>query len=347
MPSMTAPAPEVQSLRRRLALPAALLLAVLCVGTLGYRMLWRDVGGTWLDALYMTVITVTTVGYREVHPLTDAGRLFTIIVAVSGVGTLFFVAGATMEYLVASQIGNIRGRRKMLKRIEDLENHVIVAGLGRVGRQAAQELHEAGTPFVIIDPAEALETSATERGFNFLRGDATADETLRRAGISRARGLIVTTSNDATNMYIVLSARVLNPKLFIVSRAVDEASVVKLTRAGANRAISPYAIGGRRLAHLILSPTVVDFFETAMRHGNEALNIEEIAIGSESPVAGRTLADVKIPQESGATLLAVLRDGTPVVGLRGSFELRANDYLLALGTRDQLERLERLAGVTR
>lgn len=338
---------ESRSLRSRLVLPLTLLVAIALAGTAGYHQLWRVEGATWLDALYMTVITITTVGYRELFPLSSAGKVLTMFVAVSGIGTLFYVLGTTMEYLVAAQLGGSRGRRKMLKRIEELEGHVVVAGLGRVGRQAAQELHDAGTPFVIVDPGAAAETLALERGFNFLRGDATDDDMMQRAGISRAKALVVTTSNDATNMYIVLSARLANPALFIVSRAVDEANVAKLTRAGANRAMSPYAIGGKRLAHLILSPSVVDFFETAMHRGAESLNIEEIAIGAESPLAGRTLADVHIPQSSGATLLAVLRDGAPVVGLQGSFALRAGDFLIALGTRDQLEKLEQLVGAPR
>ena len=163
---------------------------------------------------------------------------------------------------------------------------------------------------------------------------------LERAGIRRARGLIATTANDATNMYIVLSARVLNPKLYIVSRAVDETSVPKLTRAGADRAISPYAIGGHRLAHLILSPTVVDFFETALRRGDESLNIEAVAVGAESQAAGRSLEALAVRQATGATVLAIMRDGNPVVNPPGDMTLAAGDRLLALGTREQLRQLE-------
>jgi voltage-gated potassium channel len=181
-----------------------------------------------------------------------------------------------------------------------------------------------------------------ERGYLFLRGDATEDAVLERAGIHRARGLIVTTANDATNMYIVLSARVLNPGLHIVTRAVDETSVAKLIRAGASRAISPYAIGGHRLAHLILSPTVVDFFETALRRGNEALNIEDVAVERASPIVGKTLDDLDIRGATGVTVLAILREGTPLANPPGSLALQPGDQLLALGTREQLARLELL-----
>jgi voltage-gated potassium channel len=224
---------------------------------------------------------------------------------------------------------------------------VILAGLGRVGRQAAQELQDAARPFVVVDPGDEALRQAEQRGYLALQGDATDDAVLERAGVRRAAGLIVTTSDDSTNMYIVLSARVLNPRLSIVSRAVDEASVAKLIRAGANRAISPYAIGGHRLAHLILNPAVVDFFETALCRGTEALNIEDLAVPADSPAAGQTLEALDIRRATGVTILAVLREGNPLVAPPGDFLLRAGDHLLALGTGDQLERLERLIAAGR
>jgi voltage-gated potassium channel len=333
---------EMRSLRVRLLLPLSLVLAVIGAGTGGYHWLWRDVGGSWLDALFMTVTTITTIGYGEVKPLTGAGRVFTMIIAFVGIGSLFYTFTMVMESLVARRIADPPGRRRMARKIEELSGHVIVAGLGRVGRQATHELHEAGTRFVIVDPGQAAVRAAEERGYLILHGDATEDAVLVRAGIHRARGLIVTTANDATNMYIVLSARVLNPALHIVTRAVDDASVTKLIRAGANRAISPYAIGGHRLAHLILSPTVVDFFETALRRGDEALNIEDVAVTRESPIAGKTLDDLDIRQATGVSVLAILRDGSPLVNPPGTLALQPGDQLLALGTSEQLARLERL-----
>lgn len=331
-----------RSLRVRLLLPLSLVGGVVAVGTLGYRWLWRDIGGTWMDALFMTVTTITTIGYGEIKPLDTPARLFTIVLAVVGIGSLFYTLGVVMEYLVAVRVADPAGRRRMERRIEGLRGHVILAGLGRVGRQAAQELREAGTQFVVLDPGEAAARYAADRGYLALPGDATEDAVLERAGVRRARGLIVTTANDATNMYIVLSARVLNPSLYIVSRAVDEASVTKLARAGANRAISPYAIGGHRLAHLILNPTVVDFFETALRRGSDALNIEDLAMPADSPSVGKSLDVLNIRRVTGATILAVLREGNPLVSPPGSFVLAAEDHLLALGTSDQLQRLEKL-----
>ncbi len=333
---------DIPTLRARLVLPLSLVLAVVLGGTLGYLWLWRAVGGTWLDALFMTVTTITTVGYGEVKPLDSEGRIFTMFIAIVGVGSLFYTFGVVMEYLVAVRLADPLGRRKMTKSIDRLEGHIIVAGLGRVGRQAAKELHEAGVPFLVVDPGEIVLRQCEEHGYLALQGDATDDVVLERAGVRRARGLIATTANDATNMYIVLSARVLSPKLYIVSRAVDDASVSKLTRAGADRAISPYAIGGHRLAHLILSPTVVDFFETALRRGNEALNIEALAVAPESPAVGRTLEALDLRQATGATVLAILRDDTCMANPAGDMEFRAGDRLLALGTREQLERVERM-----
>ena len=333
---------EIRGLKARLIFPLFLVSMVVVGGTLGYHWLWRSVDGTWLDALFMTVTTITTVGYGEVKPLDSAGRIFTMAVAIVGVGSLFYTFGVVMEYIVALRLADPTGRRKMDKRIEALKGHIILTGLGRVGRQAAQELAEAGVPFLVVEPAEAMVRQAEEHGWLCLQGDATDDAVLERAGVGRARGLIATTANDATNMYIVLSARVLNPKLHIVSRAVDETSVPKLTRAGADRAISPYAIGGHRLAHLILSPTVVDFFETALRRGDETLNIEALAVSPESPAAGRTLESIALRQATGATVLAVLRDGNPMVNPAGDTALAAGDRVLALGTRDQLEKVEQV-----
>ncbi|HXJ79567.1 MAG TPA: potassium channel protein [Candidatus Methylomirabilis sp.] len=332
----------MRSLRIRLLLPLSLVAAVIVIGTLGYHWLWRGLGGTWMDALFMTVTTITTIGYGEVKPLDTWGRILTMVLAFTGIGSLFYTLGVVMESLVAARLADPGGRRKMERQIEGLREHVIVAGLGRVGRQAAQELHQAGMPFLIVDPGQAAAQYGAEHGYLWLQGDATDDAVLERAGVQRARGLIVTTANDATNMYIILSARVLNPDLYIVSRAVDDASVTKLARAGANRAISPYAIGGHRLAHLILKPAVVEFFETALRSGKDALGIEDLAVPEDSPVVGRTLDALKIRQVTGANILAILRDGSPLVSPPGDFALARGDQLLALGTEEQLGKLDRL-----
>ena len=334
---------QVERLRLRLRLPLLVLGAVTVGGTTGYAVLWWGAPDTILDALYMTIITITTVGYGEIRPLGPGGRIFTMIVAVTGVASLFYTATVVMEYFVTKNLADPGGRRRRMERqIGELEGHVIVAGAGRVGRQACQELAAARQIFIVVDPSPASVQFAETNGFLSLQGDATEDAVLERAHIRQASGLIVTTSNDATNMYIVLSARVLNPKLSIVSRAADEAGVTKLMRAGASRAISPYAIGGHRLAHLILSPTVVDFFETALRRGNESLNIESVVLAPGSPGVGKSLESLNIRQATGATILAVVRNSNAVPNPPADFALGVGDQLLALGTVAQLDQLERM-----
>jgi len=211
-----------------------------------------------------------------------------------------------------------------------------------VGREAALELKESKAPFLIVDPSDSAEHFAADHEILFLKGDATEDVVLERAGVKRAKGLIVTTANDATNLYVALTARGLNADLYIASRAVDEASTPKLLRAGVNRAISPYAIGGRRLAHILLSPRVVDFFDTALKRGNKALSIHDVMVTEGSHCAGKKMGELNIRQSTGATVLAVLREGVPQPNPGADFLLTVNDHMLALGTDEQLKKLESL-----
>jgi voltage-gated potassium channel len=330
------------SLRARLILPVSLVAMVTAVGTVGYHWLGREQGATFLDALFMTVITITTIGYGEIIRLDSLGRVFTMAVAVTGIGSLFYSLTVIMDYLVASRLADPYGSKRMQREIDALRDHIIIAGLGRVGKQAAAELHEAKVRFVIVDPRSEAQHYAFQHGYLFVSGDGSDDTVLEQAGIRHANGLIVTTGDDANNLYIVLSARVLKPDLFIVSRAVDDTSVPKLIRAGANRAISPYAIGGRRLAHLILSPTVVDFFDTVIRRGEESLNLEGVAVQAGAQVVGQSLAELKVRERTGATVLVVLRDNRVLPNPDPELVLRPGDQLLALGTVEQLDRLEAL-----
>lgn len=327
-------------LRRRLIIPLGLVILVTVIGTFGYYWLGRDQGANWMDAFYMTIITITTVGYGEVIKLDDKGRLFTIFVSLTGVGSLFYGFSVLMENLVTSRLLDPSQSRKMQHRIEAMENHVIIAGLGRVGRQAALELAESGVPFVIVDPAPESFSYARQHRYLMITGDATDDAVLESAGLKSASGLIVTTGDDANNLYIVLSARVLRSDLYIVSRAVDDSSIPKLIRAGANRAISPYAIGGRRLAHLILSPTVVDFFDTVIKRGDESLNLEGIEVYEGARAAGQTIAALNLREVTGASVLVVLRGNRVLPNPDPELILQAGDQLLALGTVEQLDRLE-------
>jgi len=329
-----------KALRVRLLLPASLVVAVTVVGTAGYVWLGRGQGATWLDALFMTVTTITTIGYGEIVHLDSAGRIFTMVIALFGIGSLFYSLTVVMDYLVSSRMVDPFGERKVQREIDTLKDHIVIAGLGRVGRQAAGELLGSKIPFAIIDPRPEAQHYAHQHGYLHVLGDASDDEVLLKAGIGRAKGLIVTTGDDANNLYIVLSARVLKADLYIVSRAVDDSSIPKLERAGANRAISPYAIGGRRLAHLILSPEVVDFFDTVIRRDEESLNLEGIKVPHGAEVIGKTLASLEVLEKTGASILVILRDKNVLPNPDPETVLRGGDQLLALGTAEELDALE-------
>lgn len=330
------------NLRARLIIPFSFVVIVTVLGTVGYYWLGQDQGATLLDALFMTVITITTIGYGETIRLDAWGRLFTIFIALTGIGSLFYGLTMLMDNLVIARLADPAQRRNMQHQIEKLGNHVIIAGLGRVGKQAALELAESGVPFVIIDPRPESLSYAQQHGYLLVSGDASDDAVLQSAGLATATGLIVTTGDDANNLYIVLSARALRSDLYIVSRAIDDASIPKLIRAGANRAISPYAIGGRRLAHLILSPTVVDFFDTVIKRGEESLNLEGIEVYEGSQVTGQTLTALNLQQVTGASVLVVMRGSRVLPNPAPNLTLQAGDQLLALGTVEQLDRLETL-----
>ena len=327
-------------LRVRLAFPAALVFMVTVVGTVGYMWLGQEQGATWLDALFMTVTTISTIGYGEIIHLTSVGRIFTMFIAIFGIASLFYSLTIVMDYLVSRRISDPLGAKKVQREIDKLKSHIIIAGLGRVGKQAAAELYESRIPFVIVDPGTESQHYAHQHGYLHFLGDASDDEVLIKAGITRANGLIVTTGDDANNLYIVLSARVLKSDLYIVSRAVDDASIPKLERAGANRAISPYAIGGRRLAHLILSPAVVDFFDTVIKRDEQSLNLEGIKVPAEAKVIGQTLASLDALGKSGASILVILRDKNVIPNPDPETILCVDDQLLALGTVEELDVLE-------
>lgn len=321
----------------------ALLVPVLLplVGTVGYMAVekWR-----FLDALYMTVITITTVGFLEVHPLSTQGRLFTIALLLVGVFTLFYAATAIIQAIVSGEVSGDLGRRRMERTLAEIENHVIVCGFGRMGRLVCGEFSALGIPFVIIDrDALLFEGFALPHGIA-LAGDATSDEILRRAGVERARALVTAAASDADNLYITMSARLLNDKLHIVARAEGEEAEKKLLRAGASRVVSPYVIGGQRVAQAVLRPAVMDFIELATRSDYLELQIEEIGIRAGSALAGAQVKDSRIRQELGIIIVAIKGpDGKMLFNPAPEVTIRPGDVLITLGHRDQLDRLEALS----
>jgi voltage-gated potassium channel len=314
---------------------------VIAIGTLGY--VWIE-GWSYFDALYMTVMTVTTVGFKEVHDLSKAGQLFTIFLMLGGIFTLFYAVGEITRTIVSGQIRTALGRQRMERSLVETRNHMIVCGYGRMGRLVCKEFSAEGIPFIVIDrQAELLEDFQLPHGLA-LHGDATTDEVLRKAGIDRARGLVTLVASDADNLYITMSARLLNDKLFIVARAEDEPDEQKLLRAGANRVVSPYLIGGNRVAQAVLRPTVVDFIELATRTEHLEIQIEEIQIAAGSKLVGVVLKDSQIRQQFGVIIVAIKKaTGTMIFNPPGEAVLEGGDILIVLGNRQQLDQLEKMA----
>ena len=321
-------------------IPLLLLLAVIAIGIIGYDIIWTEYDSTFMDEFNMTFITISTVGYNEIHPLDTTGRIFTVIVGVAGIGSLFYVLSVVMENLFIIQIYNLRSRKKVMKQISKLSDHIILVGHGRVGRLTAIELASQGEKFVVIDEnyEEEPDPILVDKAFT-IEGDATQDAVLLKAGITRARGMIVATGNSATTVFVVLSAKVLNPALFIIARADSENAIEKLKKAGANQVVNPYSIGGVHLAHKILNPYVIEFVESSLQSSKNSLNIENVIIAHTSNWIGQSLKDLDIRKKTGATIIAVVRDKEPISNPGASFILKAEDQLVSMGTKEQLKSL--------
>jgi voltage-gated potassium channel len=267
----------------------AAVILVVAIGSVGYVLLGWPIG----DAVYMTGITLTTVGYREVRELDGLGRAWTILVAVAGVGIIFGSVGVVAEAVLSEAVSGRGEAKRMSQAVADLRRHLILCGYGRVGSTVARELAHAGQRFVVVDINPASLVTAERDGHLVVVGDATNDSVLRQAGVERARGLITTIDSDANNVYVTLSARALNPDLFIVARANEVGSEAKLAQAGANRIVSPYARAGRQIAEIAVRPRVADFIDFALSHGELAFSIEEVEIAPGGPLDGRTVGSLR------------------------------------------------------
>ncbi len=324
---------------RRLPVTIAAVAVVLGGGTLGYWLL----GLGPLAALYQTVMTVSTVGFREDFRITAASEIFTIVLVLAGVGTVLYGFSVLLETLIEGQLSDLVGRRRMDRRIEQLHDHVVLCGWGRIGRAVARNLMAAGQPLVVVDmdPARLAGLDIPH-----VVGDATEDAVLRRAGIDRARGLAAVTSSDATNVYLSLSGRSLAPGLFIVARARLADSEPKLLRAGADRVINPQAIGGARAAAFLLQPHVAEFVDVVVHGLDVEYRLAEVTVAETSPFAGKTVRDAHIRDASGALVLAVRRaDGRFVTNPDPASVISPGEVLIAIGTSDQLAALERMAAL--
>jgi voltage-gated potassium channel len=320
---------------RHLRLWILVVVAISVIGTLGYVILFR-----WspYDALYMTVITLTTVGFHEVHELTGFwDRLWTMILAVAGVGIIFGSIGIVAETILSEAASGRGEARRMQEAVGSLQDHYIVCGYGRVGSTVIRELVHTGQSFVVIDIETASLDRAVADGHLVVMGDATDDATLRAAGVERARGLIATVDSDANNVYMTLSARAMNPSLFIVARASSPGAEGKLARAGANRVVSPYTMAGRRISELATRPRVVDFIDAALSHGNLSFSLEEVEVAEGGPLVGVTVGELR---RDGVAILAILQpDGAYEANPPEDRESQAGESLIASGSTEVLATL--------
>jgi voltage-gated potassium channel len=314
-----------------------LLLLVILVGILGFISIEK-----WnlLDALYMTIISITTTGFKEVHPLTQGGKIFTLLLIVLGVVTLAYAGGRMAQFFVESYVFR---RRKMTKQLQMLNNHYIVCGFGRMGKKICEELEENNASFVVIEKDDREIENLREQNFLFVEGDATEDEVLLQAGIKRAKGLVAVLPTEAENVFTTLSARVLNQKVFIVSRAVEEETESKLLKAGANRVVKPYEIGGHRMTQVLLRPSVVDFIDIIAREKRFALQIEEIDVKPGSSLVGKILAESPIRNKLNIIIVAIFRsDGQVVYNPQSSEIITENCKLMVIGEDKNIRELIRI-----
>ena len=314
------------------------LLVLSAIGTVGFHVIE---GWSWLDSLYMVVITVSTIGYGEVHPLSPAGRIFNIGLITGGALLVALSIGTLTQALLEFELLQFFGRRRMERQIARLSRHYIICGAGRVGRSAARELAKKPAAFVIIEKDQAKLEGLNSDWLSII-GDATQESTLIAARIEHAAGLVAATTTDAGNIFIVLNARSLNSKLKIIARASEEESAKHLTKAGANTVISPYTFAGHFIAQGLLRPNVVDFLSlTTGRDGSHEMVIEEIAIPAQSPLAGITIGQSGIHRDYGVIVLAIKHpDGDTRFNPQARDQISAGDYLIAMGEPANMSNLE-------
>ena len=313
------------------------LLALIFIGVAGFHFIE---GWPWFDGFYMVLTTITTIGYGEIHPLSHVGRIFNTFIIVAGVGLVLLFFGAATQALLEFELQSVFGRRRMDREISRLSDHYIICGAGRVGRSVARELARKPLPFVIVDSDQAKLARYSDKGWLTVVGDATQEQVLRELHIESARGLVAATTTDATNIYIILTARGLNPKLNIIARASEEDAEKHLLTAGANHVVSPYNFAGYRIAQTFMRPHVVDFFDTAMNR-HKPLEIEEVQVQAGSRFVGASLEASRIRQEMGVIVLAIKGEDSHMRFNPAPDEvIHSGDHLIAMGEPEGLRRLE-------
>ncbi|MDO8785356.1 MAG: NAD-binding protein [Syntrophales bacterium] len=321
-------------LPRKLAIAIIVLFSMLLMGTIGFHYLE---GWGFLESFYATVVTLSSVGYGDFSPRSKEGMLFTVFLIIVGVGTMLYTIGLVTETMIEGRLKIIMGRGRLEKMIKKMNNHYIICGFGRIGSLICRELAGEKVDFVVIDNNQEVIQKIEEEGFVYHRGDATHEKTLLAAGIKTAKGIVCVLSTDAENLYVILTARELNPGIFILSRSEGEESEQRLLRAGANRVESPYMMGGMRMAMAILRPAMLDFVEiTTMRQSLE-LRMDEISMCEGSSYIGKSLEDSNIRQKFGLIVVAVKKEsGKMIFNPMAKYVIENNDKLIALGEADNI-----------
>src|SRR5574341_2391610 len=323
---------------KQLKIALAALGLFITLGTAGYMVIE---GWGFLDAFYMTIITISTVGYREVRELSNRGVVFTILIIIFAVGDLWYTIGKFAQVMFEGQFQRFLGRRKVEKRIESMKDHYIICGFGRIGSLICKEFSAKPVPFVIVENNPGVIEKQEDEHYSYIQGDATDDETLLKAGIKRAKGLVSVVASDTENVYITLTARGLNPDLYILARSGEDGSEIKLKRAGASKVVSPYLIGGSRMAQAVLRPNVVDFLEIATGREHLELQMEEILIPPDSGFVGHNLVSAGFRKATGVIIVGIKKaDGTMVFNPESHTKISGHDTLIVLGEPSAIAKLE-------
>ncbi len=332
---------KFQKLQKDLITAGIILVCVVLIGTLWYHWIEK---WPWLDSVYMTVITLTTVGFGEIHDLGDRGRLFTMTLILMGVITIGYIVNRFTDAIIEGYFKEGMQIQAQKKLVNSLNEHYIICGFGRMGQQIAQEFEAEGISFIIVDSRIEQVETCTEMNYIAVQGDATLDETLIKVGIEKSICLVAALASDADNLYTILSAKTLNPDIRAIARASTEEAVKKLQRAGADAVVSPYITGGRRMAAAALRPQVMDFVDGILTGTDRSFYMEEFLVNANTcTVIGQTLRDAKLRSQSGALVLAIRRgDGNLIAGPTGETSILAGDALICMGTAEQLRDLNQI-----
>lgn len=318
-----------------------LIVLVIGFGTIGYELIEKDMN--FLDSFYMAVISITTTGFKEVHPLSNAGRVFTVFLIIIGVLAIAYTGGKAAQIFIEKQFFR---RKRMSKKVELLSNHYIVCGYGRMGKRVAESLAEQNKPFVIIENDPGKLEIIDEKNYLFVVGDATDDDILISAGIKKAKGLVAVVRTDAENVFTTLSAKELNPSMYVVARAIDEGTESKLKKAGADRVVMPYELGGNRMVQLLLKPGIIDFIDTIARNSELAISLEELLINDDSVLIEKSLSEAMKREELNIIIVAIIReDGQLIYNPTSKTVFNIKDRLIAIGDGADLKKLALLCGV--